>query len=249
MPEQFRSVSNLALSSKLVVSTEDADYPKANLIDNLSDKLFKFTATSGNIVIDSTSAVEINFVSLINTNIGSAVSVTLQRNATDSWGSPSFSVVLDNSTAGIFKTFTANTYRFSRIVIATNSAIPYIGQVWIGMADTFTLVPKTYQWGFTESFKYHDNAVTTDAGQIWRTNRYKTKDYSLSIKGIKDDDKSDYEDDIISLQGGNTPFCFVDNDSVLNYCVTKDDLETVSAFKNNAKIRQTYTCLHFMTKE
>lgn len=87
-----RSSDNLAPNATATVSsgTIDTTYGVNNVKDLDPSLPMKFTTTSGRIVLDFGSAQTIRLASLIHHNLAGAT-VTLQANATNSWGAPSFS--------------------------------------------------------------------------------------------------------------------------------------------------------------
>lgn len=87
-----RPSDNIAPNATASVSsgTIDSTYGVNNIKDLNPSLPMKFTTTSGRIVFDFTTAQTIRLAALIHHNLAGAT-VTLQGNATNSWGSPSFS--------------------------------------------------------------------------------------------------------------------------------------------------------------
>ena len=106
----------------ITASTEDAFYPASNLKDPRTTKKFRTTATSGNVVFDfiTTEAVDTIMVR------GDALSgrgftgtLTVEANATDSWGSPAYTSTLtfsDDNNIGFNVLTSDESYRYWRIV-------------------------------------------------------------------------------------------------------------------------------------
>jgi len=137
---------NKADDGSATVSTEDAEYPEANLYDKDPSKPFKFTATTGNIVWDFTSAQTIELVAIIAHNLDAGLEVRIQGNASNVWGAPSLNELItipayeldDNNLRSVnafldLSDVSPNSYRFWRlVVVGTNSAIVSLGEVWLG---------------------------------------------------------------------------------------------------------------------
>jgi len=106
----------------ITASTEDAFYRASNLKDPRTTKKFRTTATSGNVVFDfiTTEAVDTIMVR------GDALSgrgftgtLTVEANATDSWGSPAYTSTLtfsDDNNIGFNVLTSDESYRYWRIV-------------------------------------------------------------------------------------------------------------------------------------
>ena len=74
--------------------TVDTEYPLANLVDENPAKPAKLTTTTGRIMFDFGSAQTIQLIALIHTNLDAGLTVKIQANATDSWGSPSVDLAI-----------------------------------------------------------------------------------------------------------------------------------------------------------
>lgn len=78
----------------VVASAEDTDYPAANLISANAAKPAKLTATSGNWVLDFGAAVAPVAAILVYHYLDAALAVSIQGNAADAWGAPSYSTAI-----------------------------------------------------------------------------------------------------------------------------------------------------------
>lgn len=110
------------------VSSEDTNWPAANLLN--FEKRVRFwkttVATDSNIVIDLGSAMALKAVGIIDVNY---TSCTIEGNATDSWGAPSFTsgtiTIAKEKLTGLYRlhfaALTGFNYRFLRLVIPIQS--------------------------------------------------------------------------------------------------------------------------------
>jgi hypothetical protein len=132
-------------AKSLVADSQQTNYPSANLqTDNYSQTWRTLNASSShNVVNDFLAAVQIDTVFLGNVNLTSSATVTIQANATDSWGAPSFSEALTISGLGLdpkqrnlyHELSSAQTFQFWRILISdtTNPDGFYeVGEWWLG---------------------------------------------------------------------------------------------------------------------
>jgi hypothetical protein len=130
----------------LIADSQHASYPSLNLQTDNYSKTWRTldAATSHNVVNDFGVPSQIDTVFLGNVNLTSAATVTIQGNATDSWGAPSFSEVLTVSGLALnpkhrnlyHELSSAQTFRFWRLLISntTNPDGYYeVGEWWIGL--------------------------------------------------------------------------------------------------------------------
>jgi hypothetical protein len=140
--------------------TEDADYPSAYLADGRLGRPAKLTTTSGSWVFSYASAQRIDLVALGAHNL---TSVTLEGNATNAWGSPSFSAALtmpgitaDGHSVNAWLDLTTAAgyavggFQYWRLVVSGSVACA-VGEVWFG--STRRAAVRNYKWGFTVSEK------------------------------------------------------------------------------------------------
>lgn len=87
-----RPDDDLALEADTVTaSAEDSEYPADNLISENAAKTAKLSTTSGSWVLAFAAKVAPEAVVLANQYLDAGLSVAIQGNDTDSWGSPAFS--------------------------------------------------------------------------------------------------------------------------------------------------------------
>lgn len=130
--------TNLVTQSATVItpSTEASFYPASNLKDPRTTKSFRSTGTSVTIVFDFVTTETINTFAVKGhkyDGFGFNGSLTLELNATDSWGAPAFSTTLTpNTTHNIgYKTFADQSYRFARIS-ASGTSYAELSNIFIG---------------------------------------------------------------------------------------------------------------------
>lgn len=110
-------------------SEASTDLADDNVVNNAPGRVWRTTGnTSENIVFDLGSAQTITCFALFNFNLTSGATVTLQANASDSWGSPSYSQALTiatDSDSNVIKRLvyfpSTSTYQYWRLLIADAS--------------------------------------------------------------------------------------------------------------------------------
>lgn len=170
---QYPSDQRLSGSVTITPSTEDTEYPKANLYDSNPAKPFKFTATTGNIVFNFGSAVAVNFFAIIHHNLTAALSnVAIQANSSDAWGAPPLNQTItvpsyeqDGFPVNPFVDLSAisNTYQYWRLNFGTaNAAAIALGEVWFGA--TKRTLTKNVRWGMSDTVERNLIEHVTDYG-------------------------------------------------------------------------------------
>ena len=163
---------NVASGASITYSTQDADYPVANLVDADLASRFKFTSGSGGWVeFDLVEAQQISAVYLGNHNFqsGSGFAVTIKAGSSPN---PSSTVATpewrEESMVG---TFTAASYRYVRITITdlqTGDDVTELGEVVIGLR---VQLPR--------GIRYGEKPHQVQEGIVERTNRGKR--YALEL--------------------------------------------------------------------
>ena len=190
----YQHPSDQLLSDDVTItpSTEDATYPKAGLYDNNPAKAFKMTATTGNIVFDFGSPVNIDIFAIIHHNLTAGLSnVKFQGNATDSWGSPSLDQTVTIPTyeedgfpvnPWLDLSALSNSFQFWRLNFGTaNAANIALGQIWLG--GTKRSLVRNFEWGFQEMVdrKIIEHVTDYDVSTIYDLGA-KIKGFTLTLK-------------------------------------------------------------------
>lgn len=147
-----RRSDNVARTATITVGTGSApsetEYQPAALVDENPAKVAKINSTTGAWLIDHGSATDVQVAALIHHNFDAGADVKIQRNATDSWGSPTMSVSFTIPTwQGSGSTrwpinpwldmtgqtgYSGSGFRYTRIVVTSNSQNLQLGQLWLG---------------------------------------------------------------------------------------------------------------------
>lgn len=143
-------------TTTITASSEDAFFPVSNIADPRKSKVFRTVegTTSVTVVFDFITTETVNAVLLQGglNGLGFAGNLTIEANATDSWGSPAFSTTLtpnETFNKGAV-TFADQEYRFWRLS-ASNAGEDYVelGKIFIGKKlaiDDTNLRNITFGW-------------------------------------------------------------------------------------------------------
>lgn len=207
---------NLVNQSATVItpSTENAQYPASNLKHDFRTKIFRSTASSANIVFDFITAEEVDSIIVVDNPLngfGFNGALTIEANATDSWGSPAFSTTLTPSTEFGFglKTLTAaQSYRYWRIS-GTGASYFELSKIFIGKAFS---PQRNIGTGFTYEEDDQSRFTQSDYGQRFVDVLPSQKKIRGNINLINKANVDDFFD-FINYVGRNKPFFCVLNES------------------------------------
>lgn len=181
-----RASDNVAPDATLSqsVGAVETAYPLTALIDGTFGKPCKWTGLTGDVIFDHGAPVTIALVAFGPHNLTAGLGgVKLQRNATNSWGSPSLDTTItippyraDGTSNNPWKDLTAvagyGAYRYTRLHISTaNGAAIQIGEVWLVTAKR--ALDRNFQIGFNEE--------TIAKGLEHRTEFGVVKTYGLGV--------------------------------------------------------------------
>ena len=153
MRTKFLSVNKI-LTATLTPNTENAQFPVENIQDPRTTKVFRTTGTSLALVIDFGTATAIDTIAFKASKTGSigwTGNLTLEMNASDSWGAPSFSTTItpDLDFNIGYKTFSTQTYRYARLTAAGSSYVE-LSNIFLGAY--VQLADNSIDYGWDHSF-------------------------------------------------------------------------------------------------
>lgn len=144
--------NNLAEGSILTASSENAQFPVSNILDDRRTKVFRSNSNSDNLVIDMGNAEDVDSFAVVDNWQGGFgfTTLTLEANGTDDWGSPAFSEVIsfDNEFGVGVKEFTEVSYRFWRIVMTGSLGYCELSNFFIGKASKVDTNGVGYNWSY-----------------------------------------------------------------------------------------------------
>lgn len=190
----YENLIDALSSASIIASSADASFPATWVQDERLAKAWRTTSASGQtIVFDLGSAHDIDSVAVIEHNVSSSATITLEGNSSNSWpGATSQSVTYN---AGMMmKFFTASSYRYWRVSIddPTNTdGYISVGRIWLGeylTVDPSSLIGmKVYKHNSSEVEHGRGRQKYAVDGVTWREFelRFPPTQYAM-VKSIED---------------------------------------------------------------
>jgi hypothetical protein len=134
---QLFLAQNLIKEADLTPSSENAQYPLSNLLDDRRSKVFRSTDNNLNIVIDLGTQRDINIVALVDSGLDTFGfnSATIELNNSDTWVTPIYSSAISmDVTFGFAYHQLPSTYniRYVRLVFSNTIGYCEISKIFIG---------------------------------------------------------------------------------------------------------------------
>lgn len=147
-----RYSDNVARSASIEIETgtpaaEDV-YGPAALVDGAPERVAKIESTTAAWVLDHGSATPVEIVGLIHHTLNEGADVKIQRNSSNSWGSPAFEADItipawEGSGQTLWPVnpwldltqvagYSAPGWQYTRIVVTSNGQNVHLGQLWLG---------------------------------------------------------------------------------------------------------------------
>jgi hypothetical protein len=126
---------NLVDAADLTPLNEEPLFPVTNVQELPLSERWKTTTTTAQVVIDLGSALDVSCFALAGHNATASATATLEGNATDSWGAPSFSQAVTLADTTMLFLSATQTYRYWRLTI-TDGTNPdgylQVGRIFLG---------------------------------------------------------------------------------------------------------------------
>jgi len=130
------SYINFADAAELTASSETTGLPATNLLDPRPTRVWRTSgAASENLVLDLLTAESVSLAALLEHNLTSDATLTLQANSSDAWEAPPLEESLAWHGGLIVKFFAAAEYRYWRLLIAdagNPDGFIQLGRIWLG---------------------------------------------------------------------------------------------------------------------
>ena len=181
---------NLVDRATITASTENALFPKSNLVDPRRTKVFRSTTASDEVVFDfqETSAIDSIFI-VDNPFDGFGISsLTLNLNATNTWGAPAYTdTVSFSDTFGLgYKEFTTQNYRFAQVALTSSLAYCELSNLFIGKKIDM-LSDKSINYGWTYLSKDNSRVQENRYGQKFADVINRQKQLNISFSNLNKD--------------------------------------------------------------
>lgn len=222
-----RASDNLAPAATLTQSVGgvQAAYPLSCLVDGTFGKPAKWDNTTGDVIFDHGSDVEIDLVAFGPHNLTAGLGgVKLQRNATNSWGAPSLDTTItipayraDGTSTNAWKDLTVvagyGAYRYTRLYVSSaNGAAIQIGEIWL--VGTKRQLVRNYQWGFVTDTFAKGLEHRTELGVVKTFGLgVSSRVLRVSLRG-EESDRADLETWYLDARGRRDPVLIIPDDLV-----------------------------------
>ena len=180
---------NQIKAATLGSSTADANYPLANVKALPISKPFRFTGkTSENITIDLLSAKTIDCVALLNSNLTTGCTITLNAGAASNPDGTTWTTTITWRQYDSFKIFTPVSYRYWKVIVA-NAGNPasYIQIGYLILGDSTTL-SFNYSPGWTVSDEHANLELETEYGTTHVAELFSRVRLQLPFRGLSETD-------------------------------------------------------------
>lgn len=181
-------------STVITGSTEDPFYPASNIKDPRTTKKYRSTGTSANVVFDFVTTEAVDTIMVRGDALdgrGFTGTLTIEANATDSWGAPSYSNTLtfdDEHNIGFLTLSSAESYRFWRIS-GSGSSFFELSNVCMGQA----FIPGR---NMTTRFSYLERDLSSktqnEYGQFFITEKNRRDEMNIEFKFLTKEQTDDF---------------------------------------------------------
>lgn len=164
---------NKAETAAVSVTSENPNYPKENLQDTRLAKRFRTTQDSAQRIVFGAAAANITatYAVVLGHNVSDSATINIEGNATDSWGSPTFSQAMTKQGDVYIAEFTSAAFDFWSIEIddPTNPDNHIeVGFVFIGISLQMPAMAPTQEMPYNTA---SENSVS-NSGQLYGNEKY-----------------------------------------------------------------------------
>lgn len=226
-----RPSDNVAPNATITIETGtdplDDNYGPEVLVDLNPAKMAKILSTTGAWLFDFTTAQRIDFAAFIHSTFATTAVVRLQGNATNSWGAPSFNVVIPvQAWLGSGTTrwprnqwldltdqpgYTTTGYRYWRLLITGNDQNIWLGQVVF--SPTIRRMDQDVRWDYVRAKRKRSIVNETAFGSKTIYARGTTQ-YMLQADQRMDEDLfEDQEEHFFDADGVALPWILVPDET------------------------------------
>jgi len=228
--------NDITSSTTITPSTQNNNYPfETAFLDTRMSRFGRFTGkTSENIVFYNSGGFSFDEVLIAANNMTSSATVTVQANASDSWGAPSVSESMTRLVNGYwyYNFSSVQSYDYIRIVVAdatvTESYIK-IAKVFIGQSLTLPGIAPTAELPVISNSLVSQN----ESGQVFADKRTQLKGANVNFPVISETERQNLKTLFTSVDKTDPIYLFIwENDLDIEpplYCTLTTDLEIKKA--------------------
>ncbi len=198
--------------SLITVSSEDATFPKENLIDRDYSVPFRFNSlVGGTIEIDFLTTVTFDTIFIGNHNFDPTAVITIKVGAV----SPPTTIVAVPAyrVKNIVALLASQSFRYLEVGIAdANLALTEIGELVVGVR---TVLPRGIRFGFTPGIQQEIIRERTNRGKRYALELFELERRQYSFR-FPESERSEFLAFWQSVNGSIDPFVWIENDSQLD---------------------------------
>lgn len=209
----------------LTPTTEASSFPVANTQDARLSRVWRTTTAASvqRVVLDAGAPISVDTVAILGHNITAAATITLEGNATDSWGAPTVSETVAHQPGVMLHAFTSASLRYWRLSV-TDTGNPAgfieIGRVMLGLRvqlgvdgrSTVLEWPVTHVSGDRQTFA-QSGELYADRGVPFRTYAY---EFRAGREALKDTFQA-----LAAAVGRSQAFVFTNYDAPAQWGITE----------------------------
>lgn len=182
---------NKAETAEISVISENPNYPKENVQDTRLSKRYRTSSDAEQRIIfgSSTGNITATYAVVLGHNVSDAATINIEGNATDSWGSPTFSQAMTKQGDVYIAEFTSAAFDFWSIEIddPTNSDnYIEVGFVFIGISLQMPAMSATQEMPYNTASK---NSVS-NSGQLYGNEKYNFKAFKITSPFATNSDRT-----------------------------------------------------------
>jgi len=206
---------NLLDNSVITTSTENALFPKTNLLDNRRTKVYRSISSFDNILFDLGETQEVNHIFIVaNKRSGFGISTAkIQFNATANFTNPAseFDIVINPKYDYVYLEIPLQKYRFANLVLT--STLPYceVSSVYIGKSlDLKRSI--NFNWSIKDDEL--STKQTNRYGQVFTDLISRQKTISFSMSNLPKEDLT-LLNKVFDIHGESLPVYIIIGDSTI----------------------------------
>jgi len=240
---------NFVEGANLSASTENAQFPLVNLQDDRRSKVYRSTGSSATVVFDLQTTEDIDSIILAPNKIDGfnlLSPITIEANATDSWGSPAYSTTLSSidDVHGIaYKLLSApESYRFWRLSLSGTSYVE-LAYVYIGkVTELDNNRSISFGWGYQEDDLKNESENVY--GQKFVDEIIQRKKIQFKLNAL-DKDNMDKIFKVYDERRTTKPFClFIGDDNMIN---NSNRFKLVCYMNNKPRITNNFYAHYYLS--
>jgi len=166
------------------------------------------------LLFDQGSALATTFAALLDHNMGTTGTVTLQGSTTNSWAAPTFTQVLAGDAIVRCAYFASQSQQWRRIIVDDISNVAGVTYAGVAFLGTYFEPGRSHAQGYQITRKDYSAIAYADHGALFRDKRQRARGWTLSFPRLSSADKDALEALADAVGVGGTFFMALDPQNV-----------------------------------